>query len=280
MIDYLSGRASHIVDCLKLIITTFLMLITMFALTKAQTTIPETTRSAVSYLNPPELASSPRYSQAAVINRGQLLLVSGQVALDGKGQLVGRGNFRAQAEQVFANLRSVLRSAGGEIPDIINISTHLVRLADLPTYREVRQAFFFSRKTPPPTSTTVQVAGLATDGALLEVSVMAVIPERQDLSKPANPITVVALLHARAGRADALEKELQANAEEARREVGCLQYDLNRGIDDRELFVLYETWSDREALNAHFETPHMKAWAARRDEFIDRRELNVLQRMR
>src|SRR5581483_6271790 len=123
----------------------------------------------------------------------------------------------------------------------------------------------------PPTSTTVQAAGLVEEGALLEVGAVAIVPERREASPVAPPINVVAILHARAGRAEALVQELRANAERARNEAGCLQYDVHRSLDDPNLFVLYETWRSREALNAHFELPYMKAWAQRHAELVDRR---------
>ncbi len=131
---------------------------------------------AVGYPEPPELVRSPYYSHAAVVNGGRLVFVSGQVALDAGGQLVGRGDFRKQAEQVFANLGHALRAAGADVTDIVALDTFLVNLADLPAYREVRQQFLAPRRTPPPTSTTVQVAGLVVEGALLEVSAVAVLP--------------------------------------------------------------------------------------------------------
>jgi len=137
------------------------------------------TQASVSYLDPAEIARSPRYSQVAVINAGRLVLISGQIATDAKGELVGRGDIRKQSEQIFANIRYALKAAGADVADIVNIRTDLLSLADLPGYREARQAFLSARKNPPPTSTTVQVAGLVTEGALLEVTVMAVIPERQ-----------------------------------------------------------------------------------------------------
>jgi len=136
-----------------------------------------TTQPLVSYLDPAELARSPRYSQVAVVSGGRLVLISGQIASDARGELVGRGDVRKQTEQIFANIQSALKAAGGDVSDIVNIRTDFLSLADLPAYREVRLAFLSSRKNPPPTSTTVQVAGLVTEGALLEVTVMAVIAE-------------------------------------------------------------------------------------------------------
>jgi enamine deaminase RidA (YjgF/YER057c/UK114 family)/quinol monooxygenase YgiN len=239
-------------------------------------------QSAVSYLNPPELPRAPRYSHAAKVNGGRLVFVSGEVALDANGQLVGRGDFRKQAEQVFANLRAALAAAGAGVSDVVSINSHLVNLADIAAYRDVRQAFFSTRTAPPPTSTTIQVAGLVTEGALLEVSVVAVVPESRPAAAAgadaADPITVVAVLHARSGRADELHEALRSNGEQARAEAGCLRYDLHRGVDDPSLFVLYETWTSRKALDDHFAMPYMTAWAPRRDVLVERREVNVLKR--
>ncbi len=232
----------------------------------------------ITYYNPSELLPSPYFSHAAQINGGRVIYISGQAPLDAKGQIVGRGNFRKQVEKVFANLRSALTSAGASASDVVNIETYYINRTDLPVYGELRQTFFAGRKTPPPTSTTVQVAGLVTDGALLEVSLIAVVPERPKTKEAASRITVVATLEAPARRADELEKALLANAEKTRLEPGCLSYDLHRGLENRNLFVLYETWSNQEALTKHFEMPYMKELAARRRELIARYEMNVLQR--
>ena len=134
--------------------------------------------SNVSYFNPAELPSSPAYSHAAVVEGGRVIYVSGEQALDASGQLVGRDDFKRQAEQVFANVKRALSSAGAGVSDVVAIYTHYVNRADLPAYREARAAFFAGRSTEPPTSTTVQVSGLVAEGALLEVGVTAVVPAR------------------------------------------------------------------------------------------------------
>ena len=234
------------------------------------------TKKMITYYNPSELLPSPYYSHAAQINDGRIIYISGQAALDVKGQIVGRGDFRKQAEKVFANLHSALNSAGASASDVVQIETYYVNRADLPVYGELRQAFFAARKMPPPASTTVQVAGLVTDGGLLEIGLIAVVEQRSETAT--SQITVVATLQAKAEQAAELEKLLLANAEKTRLEQGCLKYDLHRGLENRNLFVLYETWSNREALTKHFEMPYMKELAARRSELIERYEMNVLQR--
>ena len=134
--------------------------------------------STVSYFNPAELPSSPAYSHAAAVASGRVVFVSGEQALDAQGQLVGKDDFKRQAEQVFANVKRALSAAGAGISDVVAIYTHYVNRADLPAYREARAAFFAGRTGEPPTSTTVQVVGLVAEGALLEVGVTAIIPAR------------------------------------------------------------------------------------------------------
>jgi enamine deaminase RidA (YjgF/YER057c/UK114 family)/quinol monooxygenase YgiN len=230
----------------------------------------------ISYFNPSDLPPSPYYSHSAALNSGRLVFVSGQAPLDATGKLVGRGDVRQQAEQVFANLRRALQAAGADVADLLNIETYYLNRADLPVYAEVRRAFFAEREHPP-ISTTVQVAGLVTEGALLEISAVAVVPARAEVTDFV--INVVATVQARTGMADILEKELLANAARTRREPGCLKYDLHRSLDDPHLFALYEIWRSRAALAAHFEMPYMKALAARRAELIEQSQIHVLQRL-
>jgi len=230
----------------------------------------------ISYFNPVDLPNSPYYSHSAALNGGRLVLVSGQAPLDATGKLVGRGDVRQQAEQVFANLRRALQAAGADVADLLNLETYYLNRADLPVYAEVRRAFFAGRAQPP-TSTTVQVAGLVTEGALLEISAVAVVPAQAEVSD--SVINVVATVRARAGMADALETQLLANVARTRPEPGCLQYDLHRSLDEPDVFALYETWRSRAALAAHFEMPYMQALAARRAELIEQSQIYVLQRL-
>ena len=226
----------------------------------------------VTYYNPAELPASPAYSHAALISSGRLVFVSGQQALDAHGRIVGAGDFRCQAEHVFANVKRALRAAGADVSHVVAIDTHFVGRDNLPAYREARRAFFASRQTAPPASTTVEVAGLVADGALLEVGVTAVVPEAGASTPSTRAVTVVAMLRARDGKGDDLQEALAANAVKTRNEAGCLSYVVHRGLDDRDRFSIYETWTTREALADHFETPHMQALARRREELMEHRE--------
>lgn len=227
----------------------------------------------VTYYNPAELPSSPAYSHAAVVAGGRLVIVSGQQALDAQGQLVGAGDFRRQAEQVFANVKRALRTAGADVTHVVAIDTHFVGHEHLSAYRDARRAFFADRHVPPPASTTVEVSGLVAEGALLEVGVTAVVPEAHPAPVSARAVTVVAVLRARDGKDDELQEALAANAEKTREEAGCLSYVVHRGLDDRNRFAIYETWTTREALADHFEMPYMRALAGRREELMEQRDV-------
>lgn len=101
------------------------------------------------------------------------LHVSGQIANDAHGTLVGPDDLRTQTEQVFENLRAILEANGATFDDVVKIQTFLTTLDDLAGYREVRARFLTSE---PPASTTVQVVALVVPEALVEVDAVAVIP--------------------------------------------------------------------------------------------------------
>ena len=100
------------------------------------------------------------------------ILVSGQVANDADGTLVGVGDLRAQTEQVFENLARVLEANGAGFGDVVKIQTFLTTLEDLQGSREVRARYLPSE---PPASTAVQVAALLLPDALIEVDLVAVV---------------------------------------------------------------------------------------------------------
>ncbi len=104
---------------------------------------------------------------------GDLLFISGQVAMNAQGELVGRGDIGAQAEQVFANLGTVLGAAGATFRDIIKMTTLCTDAAGIPRIREARTRALGDHT---PASTLMVVAGLASPDYLLEIEAVAVIP--------------------------------------------------------------------------------------------------------
>ena len=110
------------------------------------------------------------YSQV-VTGEGRLVVISGQVAQDEHGELVGPGDPEAQARQVFENLGRCLAEAGVGFADVVKLGFYVLDIAYLPALRAARDAVIDTAK--PPASTAVQVAGLFAPGYLLEVEAWA-----------------------------------------------------------------------------------------------------------
>jgi reactive intermediate/imine deaminase len=125
------------------------------------------------YVQPPGLENTPRYSHAVVVESGRLVFVSGQIAHDASGKLVGPGDMRAQTKQVFENIREALRAAGTDFAHVVKIDSFLADMGQLDAYRDVRQQYL-AGLAHPPASTTVGVTRLVSPDLLLEVDVVAV----------------------------------------------------------------------------------------------------------
>jgi len=104
---------------------------------------------------------------------GGLLHVSGIVAVDGDGRLVGGDDVGAQTRQVFANMRAVLAAAGCGFEDVVKVTVFLTDIGDRATINPVRQEVFGSTR---PASTLVEVPRLAVDGAKVEIECVALVP--------------------------------------------------------------------------------------------------------
>ena len=102
---------------------------------------------------------------------GDLLLVSGQAAIDETGQLVGVGDFDAQAEQTFRNLQRVLEAGGSSLDRVVKVTIFLTDMANFPKIVEHRGKWF----TPPyPADTIVEVTSLALPELEIEIEAIAV----------------------------------------------------------------------------------------------------------
>ncbi|HEU5342962.1 MAG TPA: RidA family protein [Ktedonobacterales bacterium] len=114
------------------------------------------------------------FSPVATVSGGKTIYISGQVALDASGNLVGEDDFKAQAQQVFENLRAALAAAGADFSNAVRLGIFVLDRANLPVLREVRDQYVNTQS--PPTSTLLIVAGLARAEFLLEVEAIAILP--------------------------------------------------------------------------------------------------------
>ena len=136
--------------------------------------MPLTPPEHVRLLSPATLHPATGYSHIAEITGGRTIFLAGQVALDHDRNLVGRGDFRAQAIQVFANIQTALAAVGADFSHIVKLNIYLLDRAELPVLREVRDRYI--NTASPPASTLLAVRGLAQDDFLLEVEAIACLP--------------------------------------------------------------------------------------------------------
>ena len=129
---------------------------------------------SITRINPPELGTPPGYSQIVEVSAGRIIFIAGQTALDADGKLVGKGDFAAQAEQVFRNLGVALRTAGCTAAHLVKLTVFLTDMANLALYREARNRFFASVVPPAaPAITLVEVSKLYGPDFMIEIEAIA-----------------------------------------------------------------------------------------------------------
>lgn len=136
------------------------------------------------FLNPETLFVPPGYTQIVeTTGPGRTVYIAGQLGIDKDGRLPG--DFRSQAIQTFENLKEALAAVGGKLEHIVKLNNYLLDIQYLPVVRDVRAKYL--NGNAPPASTTLQVAGFARVGALLEIEAVAVLPAAKPVraSKPA-----------------------------------------------------------------------------------------------
>ena len=126
---------------------------------------------AVERIQPDGLAAPPTYTH--VVKAGNTIYIAGQVAQDEHGQLVGAGDFVAQANQVFENLRKALAAAGAGFGDLVKTTVYVTDPRYREALRDVRNRYLDNNALP--TSTLIVVAGLALPEYLLEIEAVAVL---------------------------------------------------------------------------------------------------------
>ena len=144
----------------------------------AKLTFAQADTSLVKFINPASVSTPRGYSHAAVVDLGtcEMLILSGQVALDNKGNLVGKDDFGKQADQVFQNIKSIVEAAGGKMDNVVKLGFYVLDVGQVQALRAVRDKYINTKN--PPASTLVQVSKLFRDDVLLETEATAIIPKK------------------------------------------------------------------------------------------------------
>ena len=128
--------------------------------------------------NPASIATPSGYTHVVeAASPGRIVYIAGQLGLDLDNKIVGTiGDFRAQAEQTFANLKNALAAAGAGFEHVVKLNNYLIDMAHLGIFREVRDRHI--NTSAPPASTTIAISNLARPGALIEIEAVAVVPDK------------------------------------------------------------------------------------------------------
>ena len=112
-----------------------------------------------------------KFTLSQAIQVGDSIYVSGQTAQDPEGNVVGKGDMKAQMRQVLENMKTVLETAGASMDDIVKVTVYTTDMSRLLETHEIRAQYF---PDPPPASTGLEVKALASPDLLVEVEAVAV----------------------------------------------------------------------------------------------------------
>jgi len=129
----------------------------------------------IDFINPPDLSPTFGWTHVVSVKGGRTIYISGQVAVDRHGQVVGKDDLKAQTEQAFENVLRGLKATGATFNDVLKTTLYVVGLRPehIPIIREVRSRYVSA--TQPPASTLVGVSALVGADWLIEIEAVAVI---------------------------------------------------------------------------------------------------------
>ncbi|RPH84904.1 MAG: RidA family protein [Candidatus Rokuibacteriota bacterium] len=111
------------------------------------------------------------YSHVVVVEARKTIFVSGQLARDAQGNVVGAGDMRAQIRQTGENIKAALAAAGATLDDVVKTNTYVTDIEEFFKHTDVRMEYFGAL----PTSTTIEVRKLAHPDLMVEIEVIAVL---------------------------------------------------------------------------------------------------------
>jgi enamine deaminase RidA (YjgF/YER057c/UK114 family) len=129
----------------------------------------------IQHINPSGVHKPTGYTHVVKVSGGDLLIISGQVAVDAKGNLVGKDDLGSQTAQVFENIKAILASFNADFKSVVKLNTYIVNyhVDNRPILADVRNRYI--DQDHPPASTLIGVQSLAAPHFMIEVEAMAVI---------------------------------------------------------------------------------------------------------
>jgi len=153
---------------MRYIVSTVLLFLPVIAMA-------QTPRAHITRTNPPTLSKPTGYTHVVeTVGAVKTIYISGQIAYDANGNVVGAGDMKAQAEQVLKNLDTALKSAGATFADVVKMNSYITDMSKVQAVRDVRARYFVDTA---PASTFVEVKGLVRPELMLEIEVIAAVRE-------------------------------------------------------------------------------------------------------
>ena len=134
----------------------------------------------IEFLNPPDLMKPVGFSHAALTRGGRTLFLSGQVAKDREGRVVGKGDIVAQFRQVCENMKILVTAAGGQLTDIVKLTIYVL---DTPEFKRQGKPIgvvyreYFGKHYPAMTLVGARDLYDASEGCLIEIEGFACLAE-------------------------------------------------------------------------------------------------------
>ena len=159
--------------CRFTLLTGILVLLPQLASAQAERTSKETTKTQ--FLNPAGLSKPAGFTQVVVTQPGKLIYISGQVSVNAGGDVVGKGDLRAQVTQVMENLKTALTAAGATMNDLTKLNFYVVNMKpdQVSVIREIRGKYLSAEH--PPASTLIGVTALAREDYMIEIEGIAAL---------------------------------------------------------------------------------------------------------
>lgn len=131
----------------------------------------------VQYLNPTGLHKNPAYTQVVVVSgNAKTIYVGGQNSVDATGNIVGKGDIKAQTEKALQNLETALKAGGAELQHVVKWNIYILQGQSAQAGFEAFQGVW-GRRPNPPAITGVFVPALAHPDFLVEIDAVAVVPQ-------------------------------------------------------------------------------------------------------
>lgn len=124
------------------------------------------------FLNPETMPATFGYSHVVDVSNPRTIYISGQVAINTEGNIVGVGDLASQTKQVFENIRIALEASEVSFHDVVKLTFFLTDISQMPIVRDIRDQYIDTKN--PPASSAVEVSKLIKDELLIEIEAIAV----------------------------------------------------------------------------------------------------------